>query len=167
MPADRSKRNDHRIVTAKCRTGREGCHAALPPCLFRLNENSCLQLRYLFLHLLLLAAEYLPRYLVVHPHVKERFIPPLLFFCYPAPWVLRILLISVQLDEGTDSDILMYFTAECLNQYLLVLSYPSYDNSRYLPDQSLTPAIITIRRTTTSLDRAMLHQRYDKKYSSF
>jgi hypothetical protein len=68
--------------------------------------------------------------------------------------VLQILLISVQLDEGTDSDILMYFTAECLNQYLLVLSYPGYDNSRYLPDQSLTPAIITIRCTTTSLDRA-------------
>ena len=32
MPADRSKRNEHRIVTAKCRTGRKGCTTALPPC---------------------------------------------------------------------------------------------------------------------------------------
>ncbi len=87
--------------------------------------------------------------------------------CYPAPLVLQIILISVKLNEGTDSDILMFFTAECLNRYLLVLSYQSYKNSRYLPDQSLTPAIITIRCTTTSLDREMLHQRYDNNYSTF
>lgn len=62
--------------------------------------------------------------------------------CYPAPLVLQIILISVKLNEGTDSDILMFFTAECLNRYLLVLSYQSYKNSRYLPDQSLTPRII-------------------------
>ena len=61
----------------------------------------------------------------------------------------------------------MFFTAECLNRYLLVLSYQSYKNSRYLPDQSLTPAIITIRCTTTSLNREMLHQRYDNNYSTF
>lgn len=88
-------------------------------------------------------------------------------YCYPAPLVLQIILISVKLNEGTDSDILMFFTAECLNQYLLVLSYQSYKNSRYLPDQSLTPAIITIQCTTTSLDREMLHQRYDNNYSTF
>ena len=87
--------------------------------------------------------------------------------CYPAPLVLQIILISVKLNEGTDSDILMFFTAECLNRYLLVLSYQSYKNSRYLPDQSLTPAIITIRCTTTSLNREMLHQRYDNNYSTF
>ena len=87
--------------------------------------------------------------------------------CYPAPLVLQIILISVKLNEGTDSDILMFFTAECLNQYLLVLSYQSYKNSRYLPDQSLTPAIITIQCTTTSLDREMMHQRYDNNYSTF
>ena len=87
--------------------------------------------------------------------------------CYPAPLVLQIILISVKLNDGTDSDILMFFTAECLNRYLLVLSYQSYKNSRYLPDQSLTPAIITIRCTTTSLDREMLHQRYDNNYSTF
>lgn len=87
--------------------------------------------------------------------------------CYPAPLVLQIILISVKLNEGTDSDILMFFTAECLNRHLLVLSYQSYKNSRYLPDQSLTPAIITIRCTTTSLDREMLHQRYDNNYSTF
>ena len=87
--------------------------------------------------------------------------------CYPAPLVLQIILISVKLNEGTDSDILMFFTAECLNRYLLVLSYQSYKNSRYLPDQSLTPAIITIQCTTTSLDREMLHQRYDNNYSTF
>lgn len=87
--------------------------------------------------------------------------------CYPAPLVPQIILISVKLNEGTDSDILMFFTAECLNRYLLVLSYQSYKNSRYLPDQSLTPAIITIRCTTTSLDREMLHQRYDNNYSTF
>ena len=87
--------------------------------------------------------------------------------CYPASLVLQIILISVKLNEGTDSDILMFFTAECLNQYLLVLSYQSYKNSRYLPDQSLTPAIITIQCTTTSLDREMLHQRYDNNYSTF
>ena len=83
-----------------------------------------------------------------------------LLSCYPAPLVLQIILISVKLNEGTDSDILMFFTAECLNRYLLVLSYQSYKNSGYLPDQSLTPAIITIRCTTTSLNREMLHQRY-------
>ena len=88
-------------------------------------------------------------------------------WCYPAPLVLQIILISVKLNEGTDSDILMFFTAECLNRYLLVLSYQSYKNSRYLPDQSLTPAIITIRCTTTSLNREMLHQRYDNNYSTF
>lgn len=88
-------------------------------------------------------------------------------YCYPAPLVPQIILISVKLNEGTDSDILMFFTAECLNRYLLVLSYQSYKNSRYLPDQSLTPAIITIRCTTTSLDREMLHQRYDNNYSTF
>ena len=49
--------------------------------------------------------------------------------CYPAPLVLQIILISVKLNEGTDSDILMFFTAECLNRYLLVLSYQSYKNS--------------------------------------
>ena len=87
--------------------------------------------------------------------------------CYPAPFVLQIILISVKLNEGTDSDILMFFTAECLNRYLLVLSYQSYKNSRYLPDQSLTPAIITIRCTTTSLDRKMMHQRHDNNYSTF
>ena len=87
--------------------------------------------------------------------------------CYPAPLVLQIILISVKLNEGTDSDILMFFTAECLNQYLLVLSYQSYKNSRYLPDQSLTPAIITIRCTTASLDREMMHQRHDNNYSTF
>lgn len=92
---------------------------------------------------------------------------PRLLYCYPAPLVLQIILISVKLNEGTDSDILMFFTAECLNRYLLVLSYQSYKNSRYLPDQSLTPAIITIRCTTTSLDREMLHQRYDNNYSTF
>ena len=90
-----------------------------------------------------------------------------LLSCYPAPLVLQIILISVKLNEGTDSDILMFFTAECLNRYLLVLSYQSYKNSRYLPDQSLTPAIITIRCTTTSLNREMLHQRYDNNYSTF
>ena len=88
-------------------------------------------------------------------------------YCYPAPLVLQIILISVKLNEGTDSDILMFFTAECLNRYLLVLSYQSYKNSRYLPDQSLTPAIITIQCTTTSLDREMMHQRYDNNYSTF
>lgn len=87
--------------------------------------------------------------------------------CYPASLVLQIILISVKLNEGTDSDILMFFTAECLNRYLLVLSYQSYKNSRYLPDQSLTPAIITIQCTTTSLDREMLHQRYDNNYNTF
>ena len=87
--------------------------------------------------------------------------------CYPAPLVLQIILISVKLNEGTDSDILMFFTAECLNRYLLVLSYQSYKNSRYLPDQSLTPAIITIQCTTTSLDREMMHQRHDNNYSTF
>lgn len=87
--------------------------------------------------------------------------------CYPAPFVLQIILISVKLNEGTDSDILMFFTAECLNRYLLVLSYQSYKNSRYLPDQSLTPAIITIRCTTASLDREMMHQRHDNNYSTF
>lgn len=87
--------------------------------------------------------------------------------CYPAPLVLQIILISVKLNEGTDSDILMFFTAECLNRYLLVLSYQSYKNSRYLPDQSLTPAIITIQCTTTSLDWEMMHQRYDNNYSTF
>lgn len=91
----------------------------------------------------------------------------ILYTCYPAPLVLQIILISVKLNEGTDSDILMFFTAECLNRHLLVLSYQSYKNSRYLPDQSLTPAIITIRCTTISLDREMLHQRYDNNYSTF
>ena len=90
-----------------------------------------------------------------------------LYWCSLAPLVLQIILISVKLNEGTDSDILMFFTAECLNRYLLVLSYQSYKNSRYLPDQSLTPAIITIRCTTTSLNREMLHQRYDNNYSTF
>ena len=56
MPANRSKRNEHT------------------------NENPCLQLRYLFLNLLQLAAEYLLRCLVVHPHVKERLAASLLFF---------------------------------------------------------------------------------------
>ena len=64
--------------------------------------------------------------------------------CYPAPQVLQIFLIFVKLNEGTGSYILMYFTAECLNQYLLVLSYQSYKNSRHPTDQSLIPAIIII-----------------------
>ena len=46
MPADRDKRNDRGTVTAKCRTGREGCATALPPCpSFVLNEYPRLQLR--------------------------------------------------------------------------------------------------------------------------
>lgn len=105
-----------------------------------------------------------PDMISVMTHMKG-FLPG--YYCYPAPLVLQIILISVKLNEGTDSDILMFFTAECLNRYLLVLSYQSYKNSRYLPDQSLTPAIITIRCTTTSLDREMLHQRYDNNYSTF
>ncbi len=32
------------------------------------------------LHLLLFVAEYLLRYLIVHPHIKEHFVTPLLFF---------------------------------------------------------------------------------------
>ena len=40
MPADRSKRNEYRIVTAKSRTGRKGCATALPPCLFILRRIS-------------------------------------------------------------------------------------------------------------------------------
>ena len=103
----------------------------------------------------------------VTEHLKEKNQMLWVQRCYPAPLVLQIILISVKLNEGTDSDILMFFTAECLNRYLLVLSYQSYKNSRYLPDQSLTPAIITIRCTTTSLDREMLHQRYDNNYSTF
>ena len=46
MPADRRKRNEYRIVTAKCRTGRKGCATALPPCTsFVLNEYPYLQFR--------------------------------------------------------------------------------------------------------------------------
>lgn len=81
--------------------------------------------------------------------------------------MLQIFLISVKLNEGTDLDILMYFTAEYLNQHLFVLSYLSYDNSRYPTVQSLIPAIITIQCTTTSLGRTMLHQHYDNNYSTF
>jgi len=37
--------------------------------------------------------------------------------------MLQFFYISVKLIEGTGSDILMCFKSECLNQYLLVLSY--------------------------------------------
>jgi len=58
--------------------------------------------------------------------------------------MLQIFLIFVKLNEGAGSYILMYFTTECLNQYLLVLLYQSYKKSRYPTDQSLIPAIIII-----------------------
>ncbi len=66
-----------------------------------------------------------------------------------------------------DSYILMYFTAECLNQYLLVLSYQSYKNSRYPTDQSLIPATITI---LTVLHLSMQHCKqhyYDNNHDAF
>ena len=81
--------------------------------------------------------------------------------------MLQIILLSAKLNEGTDSDILMCFTAEYLNQYLLVLSYPSYDNSRYPTDQSLTPAIVTMPHINTSKDEFMQYQSYDNNYNAF